>query len=223
MKTSLNKKLTRKPIAGHSETFHLFKMYTDIFNTPAKTSHRRYGMFNFPAAGRIFPNRIAIAAARASSRSSQKKGREPKSPGKEKDGPPEVDEELCTIGEKRVARLLCSLSGDHRRGDCHQDVKKRPRRRKHPARRREGRLFEMGESLHAAAGEKCRKSAHAESAGDISGIAHDSPFLFPCRSMIAYLRFIPRQVYAWRRTLMPKRYFPDASAQNASARKSTNG
>lgn len=55
-KISLNKKLTRKPIAGHSETFHLFKMYTEIFNTPAKTSHNRYGMFSFPAMGRIFPN-----------------------------------------------------------------------------------------------------------------------------------------------------------------------
>ena len=65
--------MTRKPIAGHSETFHLFKMYTDIFNTPAKTSHRRYGMFNFPAAGRIFPNRNAIATASASSRRSQRK------------------------------------------------------------------------------------------------------------------------------------------------------
>ena len=65
--------MTRKPIAGHSETFHLFKMYTDIFNTPAKTSHRRYGMFSFPASGRIFPNRNAITAARTSSRRSQKK------------------------------------------------------------------------------------------------------------------------------------------------------
>ena len=55
-KISLNKKLTRKPIAGHSETFHLFKMYTEIFNMPAKTSHNRYGMFSFPAMGRIFPN-----------------------------------------------------------------------------------------------------------------------------------------------------------------------